>query len=95
MRQQAAQKQGGCGYCRRDNHKAADEREVITVAAGEMVADDKRYMMNAAEVAAALGVKTCMAYKLIREWNQELKAMGKLTIRGKINRKYFESKLEV
>ncbi len=65
------------------------------MAAGEGVADDGRYMMNAPEVAAALGVKIGMAYKLIREWNEELKAMGKLTIRGKINRKYFMKKLEV
>lgn len=52
-------------------------------------------MMNAPEVAAALGVKIGMAYKLIRQWNTELKAQGKLTIRGKINRKFFERKLEV
>ncbi len=65
------------------------------MAAGEMVAADRRYMMNAAEVAAALGVKMGMAYKLIRQWNAELAAQGKLTIRGKINRKYFEMKLEV
>ena len=57
--------------------------------------EQQRYMMNAGEVAAALGCKVGMAYKLIRQWNEELKAMGKLTIRGKVNRKYFESKLEV
>lgn len=55
----------------------------------------ERYFMNAGEVAAALGVKIGMAYKLIRQWNTELKAQGKLTIRGKINRKFFERKLEV
>ena len=55
----------------------------------------RRYMMNASEVAAALGCKISMAYRLIRQWNAELEAMGKLTIRGKVNRKYFESKLEV
>ncbi|MBQ9571761.1 MAG: hypothetical protein IJR22_00020 [Acidaminococcaceae bacterium] len=67
------------------------------MAAGEgaVVDGQRRYMMDAPEVAAALGVKIGMAYKLIRQWNEELKAMGKLTIRGKINRKYFESKLEV
>lgn len=54
-----------------------------------------KYMMNAREVAAALDVKLGMAYKLIRLWNAELNAQGKLTIRGKINRKFFERKLEV
>ena len=65
------------------------------MAASEGMAADGRYMMNAAEVAAALGVKMGMAYKIIRECNKELKAMGKLTIRGKVNRKYLERKLEV
>ncbi len=51
--------------------------------------------MSAGEVASALGCKIGLAYKLIRQWNEELKAAGKLTIRGKINRKFFERKLEV
>lgn len=55
----------------------------------------KTYMMNAKEVAAALDVKIGMAYKLIRQWNAELNAQGKLTIRGKINRKFFEKQMEV
>ena len=60
-----------------------------------MAAEQQRYMMTAGEVAAALGCKIGMAYKLIRAWNAELAAQGKLTIRGKINRRYFERKLEV
>jgi len=56
---------------------------------------EEKYMLSAGEVAKLLGVKTCMAYKLIRQWNAELAAQGKLTIRGKINKKYFERKLEV
>ena len=68
---------------------------MIMLAAGEGVAADGRYMMDAQEVAAALGVKIGFAYKLIRGWNEELKAAGKLTIRGKINRKFFEKKMEV
>jgi len=51
-------------------------------------------MLTAGEVAEMLNVKIGMAYKIIRECNAELKAMGKLTIRGKVNRKYLESKLE-
>jgi len=57
--------------------------------------DQQRYMMTAGEVAAALGCHISMAYKLIRQWNAELEAMGKITIKGKVIRKYFESKLEV
>lgn len=52
-------------------------------------------MITAQEVADRLGVKIGKAYKLIRAMNEELKAMGKLTVRGKTNRRYFEKKLEV
>lgn len=49
-------------------------------------------MMNAQEVAAALSVSIGQAYKVIRQLNSELKEMGKLTVRGKVNRRYFEKK---
>ena len=56
---------------------------------------EEKYMLNAAEVSRLLGVKMGMAYKIIRECNEELKAMGKLVIRGKKKKKYLERKLEV
>lgn len=56
---------------------------------------EEKYLLTAEDVARLLGVKIGMAYKIIRECNEELKAMGKLTIRGRVNRKYLESKLEV
>lgn len=52
-------------------------------------------LMTAAEVAELLGVKLCMAYKIIRECNEELKAAGKITVRGKVNRKFLFKKLDV
>ena len=55
----------------------------------------KKALLSAAEVAEILGVKVCMAYKVIRECNEELAKMGKLTIRGKVNRRYLLKKLEV
>jgi hypothetical protein len=54
----------------------------------------ERYYLNANEVAEALGVKIGLAYKLIRKWNAELQAKGKLTIRGKINKQYFLKQME-
>ncbi len=60
-----------------------------------MILPEEKYLLNAEDVSRLLGIKIGMAYKLIRELNAELKAMGKLTIRGKVNRKYLESKLEV
>ena len=61
---------------------------------GETMPEEK-YLLTAEDVARLLNVKMGMAYKIIRECNEELKAMGKLTIRGRVNRKYLESKLEV
>lgn len=54
----------------------------------------ERYYLNANEVAEALGCKVGLAYKLIRKWNAELQAKGKLTIRGKINKQYFLKQME-
>lgn len=50
-------------------------------------------MINADEIAATLLVSKQQAYKLIREWNKELKANGKLTLRGRVNREYFKQKI--
>ena len=52
-------------------------------------------LMTAAEVSTLLGVKLCMAYKLIRECNAELKAAGKIVVRGKVNRKFLLKKLDI
>ena len=52
-------------------------------------------MMYTADVAAMLQVSKSKAYQVIAGLNKELKDLGKLTIRGKINKRYFEKKLEV
>lgn len=56
---------------------------------------EEKYMLTAGEVAQMLGVKIGLAYRIIRECNDELKKMGKITIRGKVNKKFLERKLEV
>ena len=61
---------------------------------GETMPEEK-YLLTAEDVARLLNVKMGMAYKIIRECNEELKAMGKLTIRGRVYKKDLESKLEV
>ncbi len=53
------------------------------------------YYMTAQEVAAAMGVSLALAYRLIREWNQQLKRAGKIVIRGRVNRRFFEKQMEV
>jgi hypothetical protein len=48
--------------------------------------------MRVCEVAEALDVSTPYAYKLIREFNEELKRKGCITIAGRIDRKFFFEK---
>lgn len=49
--------------------------------------------MRVEEVALELGVSKSYAYKIVQKLNAELRAMGYLTISGRINRKYFMEKL--
>ena len=51
-------------------------------------------MYSAQEVAKMLSISASTAYKLIQELNEELKQQGKITIRGKISRRYFDKKME-
>ena len=53
---------------------------------------EKNYL-NAADVSAYMDVSIPMAYKIIRRLNDELNAQGFITVSGKINRRYFESKV--
>lgn len=52
-------------------------------------------MMTAEDVAKELAIKKSRAYAFIRSWNAELEARGKLVIRGRINRAYFEQKISI
>lgn len=48
-----------------------------------------KMFMRVEEVAEEMGVSVPYAYKLIRQLNKELKAMGCITIAGRIDRKFF------
>ena len=45
------------------------------------------------EVAAELGISKSYAYKIVQRLNAELKAMGYLTIAGRVSKKYFLQKI--
>ena len=47
----------------------------------------------AADVSEYMGISIPMAYKIIRKLNDELKSQGYITVAGKINRHYFEAKV--
>ena len=49
--------------------------------------------MSVKEVMEAAGVGKNTAYQIIKRLNAELEAMGKLTFRGRVNRRFFEEKL--
>lgn len=51
-----------------------------------------RMFYTAGEVAEMLSVSKQRAYKIIGEMNEELEQKGFLVIRGRISRKYFESR---
>lgn len=44
------------------------------------------------EVQEALGISEGMAYRIIRQLNDELKKQGFITVAGKVSRKYFTEK---
>lgn len=47
---------------------------------------------TALQVGELLGISRSRAYKVVRELNEELKAMGYITIAGKIPCKFFAEK---
>ena len=54
---------------------------------------ESKVMLTADDVAELLEIKRSRAYAIIRQLNPELKAQGKLVLRGRVNRQYFLEKL--
>ena len=48
--------------------------------------------ITVAEVAEIMGISKSYAYKIVHRLNEDLKAMGYLTIAGRVNRGYFPEK---
>ena len=57
-----------------------------------MLKTEKNYL-SAEDVADYMGVSIPKAYKVIRELNEELKEHGFIIIHGKVNRRFFEKKV--
>lgn len=53
----------------------------------------KKQFLNAADVAAFMGVSVQTAYKSICRLNDELSSQGFVTVAGKVSRSYFEKKV--
>ncbi|MGL5085175.1 MAG: transcriptional regulator [Clostridium sp.] len=51
--------------------------------------------LSATDVSKILGVSVASAYRLVKILNEELKKKDKITIPGKISKRYFEEKTYV
>lgn len=49
--------------------------------------------IKAGELAQELGVSKQLAYKMIHNWNEELKMKGYTTVAGRVSRKYYQEKV--
>lgn len=54
---------------------------------------ENKQFLKAEDVSVILEISIPMAYKIIRQLNDELRAMGYLTISGRVSRAFFETKL--
>lgn len=52
-------------------------------------------VLTADKIAELLNVSKSKAYKIIQQLNKELKEMGKLTISGRVSKKYFEERIGI
>ncbi|MFC2743354.1 DNA-binding protein [Selenomonas artemidis] len=50
----------------------------------------KSNFITAPEIADVCAISVSKAYKILAELNADLQKMGKCTLRGKTNRRYFE-----
>ena len=53
----------------------------------------EKYYLTVDDVATMLNVSRAKAYQIIRLLNKQLEEQGKITIRGRVNRKYFEKQM--
>ena len=59
----------------------------------EVILPDPRFeLLTAEQVGEILHIKRSRAYAIVKMLNEELEKQGKIVIRGKISRAYFESK---
>ena len=46
--------------------------------------------IRAEELAQELEISKAKAYKMIRQWNEELRAKGYATVNGRVSRQYYK-----
>lgn len=53
----------------------------------------KAIFIKADEVAEELGISKALAYRMIHNWNEELKAKNMTTVSGRVPRRYYEEQI--
>lgn len=59
----------------------------------EMKRMTNKIFLTAQDVADALGVSKSYVYKLVRQLNDEMEALGYITVRGRVDANYFRKKV--
>lgn len=52
-----------------------------------------KIFLTAQDVADTLGISKSYAYKLVRQLNAEMEALGYLTVKGRVDANYFRKKV--
>lgn len=69
-----------------DTHKSKQkEKKEETMSASVFIKAD--------ELAQELGISKALAYRMIRNWNEELKRKGYTTVQGRVSRKYYQEQV--
>ena len=53
----------------------------------------KTVFIRAEEIAEELVISKALAYRMVHDWNEELKKKGYTTVRGRVSRKYYEEQI--
>ena len=59
---------------------------------GKVVKGMNEKFLKVEDIMGILGISKSVAYKLMRELNDEMVKKGYIAIRGRVNRKYFEER---
>lgn len=58
-----------------------------------MIEKRNRKFLNAKDISTLLDISISSSYRIIKKLNCELEEMGKITLAGKISKRYFEEKI--